>query len=177
MLVPTIIIALMISSIALGLTLRAIEWKKTRPKNHIMGVGIRYLSGANENWSGMECVITHMHSEITTKYGKAYADDVFSRLIVEVVPFDGSRTTATTVVSEQNRIAGSMNTERFLPMTKKFLVAVILQRKVYLTVRMSALTHEVIKHIMPFDRDEGLNENHSRIDLNEMTARIESSCL
>jgi hypothetical protein len=70
-----------------------------------------------------------------------------------------------------------MNTERFLPMTKKFLVAVILQRKVYLTVRMSALTHEVIKHIMPFDRDEGLNENHSRIDLNEMTARIESSCL
>lgn len=177
MLVPIIIIALIIFSIALGLALKAREWKQTRPKNYIMGVGVRYLTGANENWSGMECVITHMHEEITAKYGKTYADDLFSRLIVEVVPFDGSKTTATTTVSEQNRIAGSMNTERFLPITKKFLVAVILQRKVYLTVRMSALTHEVIKHIMPFDKNEGLNENHSRIDLNDMTARIESSCL
>lgn len=177
MLIPIIIIALIISSITLGLVLKTIEWKRARPKKYVMGVGVRYLSGANESWSGMECVITHMHEEITAKYGKAYADDLFSRLIVEIVPFDGSKTTATTTVSEQNRIAGSMNTERFLPITKKFFVAVILQRKVYLTVRMSALTHEVIKHIMPFDRNEGLNENHTRIDLNEMTARVESSCL
>lgn len=152
-----------------------LKWLNSRPKQTIKGVGIRYNEGTHE-WPKMDCVIDHVHDVIAAKYGADFAEKFLSTIIVEVVAKDASRGTPTTIVSEETKIAGSIDYEREFPWSTNYGVAVILQRDVYATAGQSAAAHEIIKHLLPSYRGEGVNADHSRQDLNEMSDSCDNAC-
>lgn len=173
-----IIIAL-VNIVIMGtvLGLRISHWRKTRPTQRIGRLGVRYNEGATPV-PGLQCIVDGLMSKISQKYGVEFATQFLSTIIIEVVPANGKRACPNAVVSQATRIAGSDDTERFLPLPgfKRFNVAVVLQTPDFNTASKMAIAHEIVKHILPTYRNEGDNNDHSRQDLNEMTDSIIDAC-
>jgi hypothetical protein len=153
-----------------------ISWIRSRPKQYFRKVGIRYLKGSKPDWSGMQCVIEQLYEKIGAIYGNDFAEEFLSQVIIEVVPATGSRRTPTTIVSDANRIAGSIASERQFFWSKRYMVAVVLQRPKYVNASQGAISHEIVKHLLPLYRGEGVNANHERIDLNALNLAVELAC-
>ena len=174
--VGILIASLNVLAVVGTIVFRILEWRRTRPQQVIRGIGIRYLPGSKPDWPGMSCVIDGLYSKLTPVYGEAFVDDFLSHIIIEVVPADGSRATPTTVVSRASRVAGSIASERQFPWTRPYDIAVVLQLDEYYPAGKAAISHEIVKHILPFRRGEGLNNDHSRKDLNDLSAAIDAPC-
>lgn len=176
MLIGIIILALNVLIVVGYCVYAVMKWKESRPTLHIDGVGIRFLPGADSTWQGMECTVKNIRGQVTSVYGKEFTDPFMQRLIIEIVPHDGTRVCPTTVVSESTGVIGSITSERMLPWSKIYHVAVILQRKGMLITSRSAIAHEIIEHILPIYRGEGANADHGRKDLLELTRAVNAAC-
>lgn len=176
LIVGIVILVLNVLIVAGVVTYFVMKWKSSRPKKTIRDVGVRFLKGSDDPWTGMECTISKLYDIIGAAYGDDFAKQFMSRIIIEVVPHDGSRRTPTTVVSEASKIAGSIDSEKKFPWSKPYHVAVVLQRKDYTTTGRSAIAHEIIKHILPIYRNEGTNADHSRKDLDALSNEVDVAC-
>lgn len=172
---PGIVIIITICLMLIGLYIfKTILWNGSRPQFSSNGIGIRYLRGCTA-WTDLDCVTGKIRDEISNSYSSRiiWMNDI----ILEIVPFYGARITPTTVVSEANKIAGSIDIERKFPWSKKYYVAVVLQRKEYDTADKSAVAHEIVKHIFPLKMWDDLNNNHSIELLNTIVdTKIENAC-
>lgn len=149
-----------------ALVWKHLSWKKNFP-TLVQNMGVRYTQGAVE-WTGMDKVISLLNSKLTAKYGAEFTAKLLSHTWIEVVGPQGSRTTPTTVVSEAARIAGSIDVTREYPWSAKYYIAVVLQRKEYVTADDGAIFHEIVKHIVPFVKGQGVNADHSMPEYNAL---------
>jgi hypothetical protein len=175
MLIGISIVVLNIVLVVSAIIWNEVRWARSRPKEFIRGVGIRYGDGARA-WKGMECLINSIHGQITAIYDQQFADTFMSNIIIDVVGPDGSQKSRTTIVSEANKIAGSIDHEQKYPWSRQKLIAIVLQRRQYTHAYMGATTHEIIKHLLPIYRGEGHNTDHARKDLDALAAAIDRSC-
>lgn len=58
--------------------------------------------------------------------------------------------------------------------SKKYSVAVVLQRKKYNHAGKSAIAHEIIRHLLPIARGEGANADEKRQDLKMLSTKVEA---
>lgn len=142
-----------------GLLYKHFEWKKNAPKIYVGNMGVKYTQGSTE-WEGMDKVVSILNSKLSSKYGEKFATELLNRTWIEVVGPQGARMTPTTTVSEANRIAGSIDSTRKFPWSTKYWIAVVLQRPEYKTANDGAIFHEIDKHIVCFERGQGLNNDH-----------------
>lgn len=140
---------------------KTLEWKKTVPKIYVGNMGVKYVQGGKE-WEGMEKVVKLLNSKLASKYGEEFAKKVLDHTWIEVVGPEGVRHTATTIVSEANKIAGSIDSVKKFPFPwcQKYDIAVVLQRDAYKTADDGAIFHEIVKHIVPIARGQGANADH-----------------
>lgn len=151
-------------------------WNVTRPKFNVGALNVRCRDPKLASWDGLERVGVAMRNVLVNEYGSklgtAFVDSFISHLIIEIVGANDQRVTPTTVVSEQSRIAGSIDIERKWPWSDKHYVAVVLRRAVYDTADKAAIIHECIKHNLPLYMGDGDNRDHSRKDLDNLELRI-----
>lgn len=166
--VGTLIILLSMLLITVSLVHVHVKWLKSRPKEYIGKTGIRYLDGTRK-WSDIDVVLQEIQAEISLWYD-GYADDIFSQLIIEIVPFSAERRTYSTVVSTKNKVLGSIDIEREFFWSKKFYVAVCLQ--VSDTAARSALAHEILQHIVPLYIEGDVNASHKSKFFDKMTENV-----
>lgn len=161
-----------------ALVWRIVTWKRSRPTVYVRDVGVRYDKGSISPLPHLECIINGLYDRIGAKYGQAYAKQFLSGVIVEIVPANGVRVCPTAVVSQASRIAGSIDSEAFMPLPffRRYQVAVVLQTPIFKSADTMAISHEIVKHILPMTRGEGVNADHSRQDLNVMSDGNDDAC-
>ncbi len=169
-----IIIALTLLICLSFLIIKHILWLKQRPSEYVQGVGIRYNTNALKPWQGLQELLTAIKEEITKVYGQKFTEEFMKTLIVEIVPYDGKRICPSTTVSAETSIDGSIDQEQNFFWSKKYGVAVVLQRKKYNHAGKSAIAHEMIRHLLPIAQGEGANADEKRQDLKMLSTKVEA---
>ena len=174
MIIGIITILLTIVSVTSVLLYRYFTWKKEVPTVYIDGIGIKYVQGATE-WPGLERTISVLRKTLNAKYGELFTSTFLDGIWIEIVGPDGVRITRSTIVSEFNKIVGSIDFSQLFPWTREYRCAIVLKRDRYKTADQGAIFHEIVKHLLPLYRKQGLNFDHSLKEYNDLENQMLAS--